>query len=124
MALIKHIFILTLMIAFTFNATVGFAADMCGDDHHESQIMETPCHDGETAELEQAGPDESEQEQEQATCKFCKCGHCKSHSQVSLGHNTASPDVPISQSSLLANHKDVITPLIIYSIDNPPKQLS
>lgn len=123
MILVKHIFVLTIMIAFTFNATVGFAADMCGNDHHEPQIMETPCHDGEAAELE-IEPDDSKQEREQATCKFCECGHCKTHSQVLLEYNAASPDARFGQSNLSAHHKEVITPLIIYGIDNPPKQIS
>jgi hypothetical protein len=123
MKLIKHIFILTLMIAFTFNATVGFAAGMCGDDHHDLQIMEVPCHDGEMAELEQVTPDDSKQDQKTAQCTMCKCGLCKSHSQMSLGHDTASPDVQSTQSTTSA-HTDIVTSLIIYGIDNPPKQIS
>lgn len=121
MKLIKHIFILTLMIAFTFNATVGFAEGARGDDHHDSQIIEVPCHDGEIIELE-ISSDDSKQEQETAECTMCKCDHCKSHLQMSLGHNAALLDVQSSQSAI-SSHTDVMTSLIIYGIDNPPKHI-
>ena len=122
MKIIKHIFVLTLMIAFTFNATIGFAAGICGGEHHDAQVMEIPCHDGEIAELE-VSPEDSKQEQKKAQCTMCKCGHCKSHSQMSLAHGLVSPDIQTNQSTMSA-HTDVITSLIIYGIDNPPKHIS
>lgn len=123
MSFIKHIFVLTIMIAFTFNATAGFAAGMCGCDHPDSQMMEMPCHDAESAKADQVEANNPDQEQKSATCTMCKCGHCKSHSHMSMNGQRANQEIVTSTIALMP-HSDVITSLIICGIDNPPKHIS
>lgn len=124
MSFIKHIFVLAIMIAFTFNATAGFAAGDIGCDHPDSKVMEMHSHNMEAADLEQASSlDDREEEKKAAQCAMCKCGHCKTHSQMSLGNATPAPNAQTTQ-SVMASHTDIITSLIIYGIDNPPKHIS
>ena len=74
---LKRIFVLTLLVAFTFNATLASAASGCMCGQSDGVTMEMPCHDAETANADQVDANDSDEEKT-ATCTMCKCGHCKS----------------------------------------------
>ena len=118
---LRIIFAIIPMLAFTFNAMAGSAFDVCDCDHSDSQIVEKPYSESNFSEAEHVAVNDAEQESTQ--CVMCDCGHCKSHSQMSLGHNAVSLDVPMYQISDFL-HMGFVMPSIAYGVDNPPKPIS
>lgn len=108
-------------MCFIFSTTAGYASGVCTGNHLEDQ-SHVPCHDDESSDVEHSDIDDETQEEKVAKCNMCKCTQCKSHLQISSSH-TRSCEVKTSNCKF-SLHADVVTSLVIYGIDNPPKLFS